>query len=112
MVEAFRSILSDPQCGFHLSSVVLDAIRKGPKVPGLRDAMIAILTDGNSPDTEKIRALDALLHAIPDGVHDVVRVYRDYSRCWQERTPYDASIYLQALRHRGASLIQNLAKAS
>jgi hypothetical protein len=33
-------------------------------------------------------------------------------RCWQERTLYDASVYLQALHHRGSLLIQNLAKAS
>jgi len=33
-------------------------------------------------------------------------------RCWQERTPYDESVYLQALNHRGSSLIHNLAKAS
>jgi transposase len=33
-------------------------------------------------------------------------------RCWQERTPYDESVYLQALHRRGSSLIQNLAKAS
>src|SRR6266545_6502581 len=37
---------------------------------------------------------------------------RILSRCWQERTPYDASVYLQALNHRGSSLIHNLAKAS
>jgi len=34
------------------------------------------------------------------------------SRCWQERTPYDASTYLQALTRRGSSLIQNLAQVS
>ena len=33
-------------------------------------------------------------------------------RCWQERTPYDEAIYLQALHRRGASLSQTLAKAS
>ena len=33
-------------------------------------------------------------------------------RCWQEHTPYDESVYLQALHRRGSSLIQNLAKAS
>jgi hypothetical protein len=33
-------------------------------------------------------------------------------RCWQERTPYDEAVYLQALQHRGSSLIQQLAKAS
>src|SRR5215471_15182392 len=32
-------------------------------------------------------------------------------RCWQERTPYDASVYLQALKRRGSALIQQLAKA-
>jgi transposase len=31
-------------------------------------------------------------------------------RCWQDRTPYDESTYLQALHRRGSSLIQNLAK--
>jgi hypothetical protein len=25
-------------------------------------------------------------------------------RCWQERTPYDEAVYLQALHRRGASL--------
>jgi hypothetical protein len=33
-------------------------------------------------------------------------------RCWQERTPYSESVYLQALHRRGSSLLQNLAKAS
>jgi transposase len=33
-------------------------------------------------------------------------------RCWQERTPYDESVYLQALNRRGSSLLHNLAKAS
>jgi len=37
---------------------------------------------------------------------------RILSRCWQERTPYDESVSLQALHPRGSSLIQNLAKAS
>jgi transposase len=31
-------------------------------------------------------------------------------RCWQERTPYNESAYLQALNSRGSSLIHNLAK--
>src|SRR6266850_2856413 len=33
-------------------------------------------------------------------------------RCWQDRTPYDASTSLQALHHRGSSLLQQRAKAS
>jgi transposase len=33
-------------------------------------------------------------------------------RCWQDRTPYDESVYLQALNNRGASLLQNLAHQS
>ena len=33
-------------------------------------------------------------------------------RCWQDRSPYDESTYLNALNRRGSSLIQNLAKAS
>jgi hypothetical protein len=30
-------------------------------------------------------------------------------RCWQDRTPYDASVYLQALNRRSAPLLHNLA---
>jgi transposase len=33
-------------------------------------------------------------------------------RCWQDRRPYEASIYLQALHRRGSALIQNRAKVS
>jgi hypothetical protein len=34
---------------------------------------------------------------------------RILSRCWQDRTPYDESVYLQALKRRSAPLLQNLA---
>ena len=33
-------------------------------------------------------------------------------RCWQERTPYDESVYLNALNSHGSSLLHNLAKES
>jgi transposase len=33
-------------------------------------------------------------------------------RCWQDRTPYNESVYLNALNRRGSSLLQNLAKGS
>lgn len=33
-------------------------------------------------------------------------------RCWQDRTPYDESTYLQALNNRGASLLQHLVHQS
>jgi transposase len=33
-------------------------------------------------------------------------------RCWQDRTPYNESVYLNALNRRGSSLLQNLAKES
>jgi transposase len=31
-------------------------------------------------------------------------------RCWQDRTPYNESVYLKALNRRGSSLMQNLVK--
>ena len=31
-------------------------------------------------------------------------------RCWQDRTPYEESVYLQALHHRGSALLHNLAE--
>jgi transposase len=33
-------------------------------------------------------------------------------RCWQKRTPYDESIYLNALQRRGSPLIHHLARCS
>ena len=33
-------------------------------------------------------------------------------RCWQERTPYDESVYLQALKRRNAPLLHKLANLS
>jgi hypothetical protein len=33
-------------------------------------------------------------------------------RCWQRRPPYDASIYLNALKRRASPLLQNLASSS
>jgi transposase len=33
-------------------------------------------------------------------------------RCWQKRTPYEESVYLNALPHRGSPLIHNLARGS
>ena len=37
---------------------------------------------------------------------------RILSRCGQDRTPYDEAVYLQALTHRGSSLLHNLAKSA
>jgi transposase len=33
-------------------------------------------------------------------------------RCWQDRTPYDEAVYLQALHRRSAPLLHNLAKGA
>jgi transposase len=33
-------------------------------------------------------------------------------RCWQDRTPYDESVYLLALQKRGAPLLQRIADAA
>jgi Transposase and inactivated derivatives len=33
-------------------------------------------------------------------------------RCWQDRTPYDESVYLQALKRRSAPFLHNLASGS
>jgi transposase len=33
-------------------------------------------------------------------------------RCWQDRTPYNESVYLSALERRGSPLLHNLAKVS
>jgi hypothetical protein len=77
MVELFRAVLADATSGFHLRSVVLDAIRNGPEIPELRNDLLAILADSACLYTERDDAFNALLHVIPGGVHDVVIVFRD-----------------------------------
>lgn len=76
MVEAFRAVLADVTSGLHLRSVVLDAIRNGPEVPELRHDLLAILADNTCSYSERYDAFDALLRAIPGGVHDIVSVFR------------------------------------
>jgi hypothetical protein len=51
----------------------------------------------------KGKAHQAAIHAL------ACKWIRILSRCWQERTPYDASVYLQALNRRSAPLLHNLA---
>ena len=33
-------------------------------------------------------------------------------RCWKTRTPYDESVYLKALKHRGSSLLANISESA
>jgi transposase len=55
------------------------------------------------PQRDKGKAQQAAVRAL------AFKWIRILYRCWQERTPYDESTYLLALKHRGASLIHQLA---
>ncbi|MGP8050225.1 MAG: NACHT domain-containing protein [Desulfobaccales bacterium] len=76
MVESFQRILSDPDSGFHLRTVVLDAIRNGSPLPQMQDDLRRILSDSKATYRERSNAVDGLLKIIPDGEQDVVEVYR------------------------------------
>jgi hypothetical protein len=76
MVEAFQRILGDSQSGFHLRSVVLDAICNGPSLPQMQDDIRRILADSKAIYQERLKAVDALLSVIPDGEQAVIEVYR------------------------------------
>jgi transposase len=58
------------------------------------------------PQRDKGKAHQAAVRAL------ACKWLRILSRCWQERTPYDESVYLQALQRRHAPLLHNLANLS
>lgn len=61
MVGEFRAILSDPNAGFGVRSVVIDALAIGPALPIMVPDLEAVLAQEASPFAERAGALEALL---------------------------------------------------
>jgi hypothetical protein len=60
----------------------------------------------SQPQREKGKSHQAVVWAL------AFKGSRVLLRGWQQRTPYDESVYLTALTHRGAPLRHNLAQCS
>jgi predicted NACHT family NTPase len=61
MVDAFRAVLNNPQSGFGVRSVVVDALRLGTPLPAMVPDLKTVLARQASPFAERLHAFDALL---------------------------------------------------
>jgi len=77
MVNDFRCILKNPRSNFHLKSIVFEAIKNGPPLPQMRDALRALLSNNNADYQERVDAIIALWRIIPTGKEDLVKIYRN-----------------------------------
>jgi hypothetical protein len=76
MVDEFRAVLVNPDAGFGVRSVVVDALAMGTPIPELKPDLAAILTREQSPYAERAHALLALLRLGDDGKAAVIDAFR------------------------------------
>lgn len=76
MVNEFRAVLANPDSGFGIRSVVVDALAMGTPLPTMKSDLEAILVRDQSPYAERVRALVALLRLGEDGKVAVVAAFR------------------------------------
>lgn len=77
MANEFKAILAKQPQQFHLRSVVLDAIRYGAQQPELKDDLLQIFCDNGAYYSERYRAFEGLIHAIPDGKKLIVKATKE-----------------------------------
>ena len=75
MVGEFRTILSNPNSGFGVRSVVVDALVLGPALPAMLPDLETILAREASPSAERVGALEALFRLGPDGKAAIQHVF-------------------------------------
>ncbi|GAB0116346.1 NACHT domain-containing protein [Acidisoma sp. 7E03] len=75
MVSEFRAILSNPNSGFGVRSVVVDALALGPALPAMLPDLETILAREASPFAERTGALSALFGLGADGKAAIQRVF-------------------------------------
>jgi hypothetical protein len=61
MVQEFRALLDDPNAGFGIRSVIVDALSLGQPIPEMLPDLEAIVVREASPFAERAQALNALL---------------------------------------------------
>ncbi|ESX49433.1 hypothetical protein NLY43_25495 [Mesorhizobium sp. C416B] len=75
MAEEFRAILKDPNAGFGVRSVVIDALRLGTPLPEMRPDLVAVLSQ-DAPYEERLHALLALLRLGDEGKAAIVAAFK------------------------------------
>ncbi|WP_157865963.1 NACHT domain-containing NTPase [Mesorhizobium japonicum] len=75
MVEEFRAILNDPDAGFGIRSVVIDALRLGTPHAELQRDLVSVIS-GDAPYSERVHALEALLRLGEEGKSAIVAAFR------------------------------------
>jgi hypothetical protein len=60
MVQEFRALLDDPNAGFGIRSVIVDALSLGQPIPEMLPDLEAIVVREASPFAERAQALNAL----------------------------------------------------
>lgn len=77
MVREFKTILNDPDAGFGIRSVVVDALALGTPLPEMLADLEVVLAREASPFAECLHALEALLRLGDAGKTAVLSLYRD-----------------------------------
>ncbi|TGP94094.1 hypothetical protein EN856_15580 [Mesorhizobium sp. M8A.F.Ca.ET.213.01.1.1] len=75
MAEEFRAILKDPNAGFGVRSVVIDALRLGAPLPEMRPDLVAVLSQ-DAPYEQRLHALLALLRLGDEGKASIVAAFK------------------------------------
>ena len=76
MVDEFRAVLADPNAGFGIRSVVVDALAMGPPMPAMKADLTAVLKREQLPYAERAHALLALLRLGDEGKAAVIDAFR------------------------------------
>ncbi|RWP65639.1 hypothetical protein [Mesorhizobium sp.] len=75
MIEEFRAILNDPNVGFGIRSVVIDALRLGTPLPEMQPELVSVIS-GDAPYAERLHALEALLRLDDEGKSAIVAAFK------------------------------------
>jgi predicted NACHT family NTPase len=67
MTDEFRAVLRSDTAGFAVRSIVLEAAAIGAPIPALKDDLVNVLLQPQSPYAERLYALIALLRIGPEG---------------------------------------------
>lgn len=76
MVDEFRAVLGNPDAGFGVRSVVVDALAMGTPIPEMKPDLAAIVLREQSPYAELAHALLALLRLGDDGKAAAIVAFR------------------------------------
>jgi hypothetical protein len=75
MVSEFRAVLRDPDAGFGIRSVVIDALRLGTPLPEMIPDLMEVLGREASPYAERLHAMLALLRLGDDGKASLIMAF-------------------------------------